>query len=161
MEEWAHIKNISGLDLYVNFYDHIIFEITVHKPDVETFYKLPENFEYIGNYLKDHTKQPMLIEALDDLDLSWTTPFQLKLYKTLALIPCGTLISYGALAELIGRPGAARAVGAAMTANRFSIIIPAHRVVRAGRKISGRSCMKEDPRVTLLHSEGVFDFEQN
>ncbi|PLX67145.1 MAG: cysteine methyltransferase [Denitrovibrio sp.] len=103
----------------------------------------------------------MLIEALDDLDLSWTTPFQLKLYKTLALIPCGTLISYGALAELIGRPGAARAVGAAMTANRFSIIIPAHRVVRAGRKISGRSCMKEDPRVTLLHSEGVFDFEQN
>lgn len=161
MEQWAYIKNISGLDVYVNYYDHIIFEITVHKPDVNKFEKLPEHFAYIENFLEDHTKQPMLIEALDDLDLSWTTPFQLKLYKTLALIPCGTLISYGALAELVGRPGgAARAVGAAMSANRFCIIIPAHRVVRAGRKISGKSCMKEDPRVTLLHSEGVFDFEE-
>ncbi len=41
------------------------------------------------------------------------TPFQREVWKTLRTIPCGQVMHYGQLAEQLGRPGAARAVGAA------------------------------------------------
>lgn len=58
------------------------------------------------------------------------TPFQLEVWRELRRIPAGTTISYGELAHRIGRPGAARAVGAAVGANRIAWRIPCHRVVR-------------------------------
>ena len=59
------------------------------------------------------------------------TPFQLKVWKALQRISAGTVMTYGALAEKLGHPGAARAVGTAIAANNIGFLIPCHRVVRA------------------------------
>jgi methylated-DNA-[protein]-cysteine S-methyltransferase len=66
-----------------------------------------------------------------DLDLEWATPLQRALARTLRGVPRGEVVSYGELAALAGRPGAARAAGAFCAANRFAFVLPCHRVVAA------------------------------
>jgi len=63
--------------------------------------------------------------------------FQLKVWQALLAIPDGHLISYSQLAEKIGAPGAARAVGTALGQNPIAFIIPCHRVLRASGEIGG------------------------
>ncbi len=65
------------------------------------------------------------------LDLSDLTPFQLKVAEILRSTKAGQTISYGEVALLAGRPGAARAVGQAVKANPILILVPCHRVVAA------------------------------
>ena len=65
------------------------------------------------------------------LDGSTLTPFQQQVYECVAQVPYGEVLSYGEVAAQIGRPNAARAVGRAMGANPFPLIIPCHRVVSA------------------------------
>lgn len=73
-----------------------------------------------------------------DLRLAPTgTPFQLAVWAQLRRIPCGGTITYGELAQRVGRPGAARAVGAAVGRNPISIIVPCHRVVGADGTLTG------------------------
>lgn len=153
---WAHIKNISGMDLYISFDENIIHEITSHTPRGVLLEGLPAHLQYIADYLTDHTKQPMIIEALKDFDLSWATDFQLRCYKALATIPCGATVTYGELASLAGSPKAARAVGSAMSKNRFLIAIPCHRVVASGKNLGGFSSGLNN-KIKLLNSEGVHD----
>lgn len=64
------------------------------------------------------------------LDLSALSPFQRSVAEALRCTRGGT-ITYGDLASLAGRPGAARAVGAAVKANPLLVLIPCHRVVGA------------------------------
>lgn len=52
-------------------------------------------------------------------------------------IPPGTTESYGTMANALGRPGAARAVGRANGMNYISIIIPCHRVIAADGNLTG------------------------
>ncbi len=59
------------------------------------------------------------------------TNFQLKVWEALLKIPDGEIVSYGTLANQIGHPGAARAVGTAIGENQISWLIPCHRVIRA------------------------------
>jgi len=56
--------------------------------------------------------------------------FQERTWAQLRAIPIGQTLSYEALAERVGRPGAQRAVGTANGANRVALVIPCHRVVR-------------------------------
>jgi methylated-DNA-[protein]-cysteine S-methyltransferase len=65
------------------------------------------------------------------------TPFQRRVWKALSEIPFGEIRNYGRLAEQIGHPGAARAVGAANGRNPISIIVPCHRVIGASGKLTG------------------------
>lgn len=58
------------------------------------------------------------------------TEFQIRVWRALLHIPCGTLTSYGQLAESLGAPRAARAVGSAIGQNRLAWLIPCHRVIR-------------------------------
>ncbi|HWD91003.1 MAG TPA: methylated-DNA--[protein]-cysteine S-methyltransferase [Verrucomicrobiae bacterium] len=58
------------------------------------------------------------------------TPFQLRVWRALMQIPAGRLSTYGRLAEKLGQPTAARAVGSAVGANSLAYIIPCHRVIR-------------------------------
>ncbi|MGY8716857.1 MAG: methylated-DNA--[protein]-cysteine S-methyltransferase, partial [Verrucomicrobiia bacterium] len=51
--------------------------------------------------------------------------------------PPGTTESYGTMANALGRPGAARAVGRANGMNYISIIIPCHRVIAADGNLTG------------------------
>lgn len=59
------------------------------------------------------------------------SPFQLKVWQALQKIPFGQVRTYGELADSIGHPGAARAVGTALAANQLAYIVPCHRVIRA------------------------------
>ena len=89
-----------------------------------------------------------------ELDLGWATPFQHALGETLRAVPRGDVVSYGELAALAGRPGAARAVGAFCAANRFAFVVPCHRVV-AAHGIGGYGSAGLDVKRRLLALERV------
>ncbi len=65
------------------------------------------------------------------------TDFQQKVWKALTEIPYGQTTSYGEIAEKIGKPGGARAVGNANNKNPIAIIIPCHRVIGANGSLTG------------------------
>lgn len=65
------------------------------------------------------------------------TPFQKSVWKALESIAYGKTNTYGEIAQLIGNPKAARAVGMANHRNPISIIIPCHRVIGANGKLVG------------------------
>ena len=59
------------------------------------------------------------------------SPFHRSLERALRAVPRGEVVTYGELAALAGRPGAARAAGTFCARNRLSILVPCHRVVGA------------------------------
>jgi methylated-DNA-[protein]-cysteine S-methyltransferase len=88
------------------------------------------------------------------IDLSWCTPFQLELAAALQRVPWGEIVSYGELAALAGRPGAARAAGTFCARNRFSLVLPCHRVVSADG-IGGYGSSGVALKRRLLALEGI------
>jgi len=64
-------------------------------------------------------------------------PFQKRVLQAEAQVPRGRVTTYGRLAERIGVPGAARAVGHALALNPFPLIIPCHRAVRSDGSLGG------------------------
>ena len=70
------------------------------------------------------------------LDLSGTA-FQRKVWRALSTIPFGETRSYAEIAKQIGKPTAARAVGAANGRNPVSIVTPCHRVVGSTGQLTG------------------------
>jgi methylated-DNA-[protein]-cysteine S-methyltransferase len=71
-----------------------------------------------------------------ELDLHGTE-FQRRVWRALLTIPYGETRSYGEIAEKIGAPGAARAVGLANGHNPIAIVVPCHRVIGAGGSLTG------------------------
>ena len=71
------------------------------------------------------------------LDLAGYTEFQTQVLERVRDIPRGEVLSYGQVAAEVGRPAAARAVGATMAANPVCVIIPCHRVVAADGGLGG------------------------
>ena len=67
------------------------------------------------------------------------TDFQAAVRTACRGIPWGETITYGQLAEVVGRPGAARAVGSVMSSNCVPLIVPCHRVVPACGGLGGFS----------------------
>ncbi|MGC8794731.1 MAG: methylated-DNA--[protein]-cysteine S-methyltransferase [Bryobacteraceae bacterium] len=65
------------------------------------------------------------------------TAFQREVWRALEDIPYGETRSYGEVARAIGRPRAARAVGAANGANPVAIVVPCHRVIESGGGLGG------------------------
>ncbi len=80
------------------------------------------------------------------------TEFQQRVWEELQRIPFGTTISYAELAERVGMPKAARAVGSANGKNQIALIVPCHRVIAAGGKLGGYSG-------GLWRKEFLLDFE--
>lgn len=64
-------------------------------------------------------------------------PFQIQVWKALLKIAPGDTLSYGQVASLAGKPGAARATGAAIGANPISLLIPCHRAIAADGRLTG------------------------
>ena len=73
------------------------------------------------------------------LDMDGLSGFRRKVYEEARSIPAGVTISYGELAERLGQPGGARAVGQALGHNPFAVVVPCHRVLAAGGRIGGFS----------------------
>ncbi len=64
-------------------------------------------------------------------------PFQIKVWEALLAIPSGRVTTYASIAEHIGSPRAARAVGTAVGKNPISWMIPCHRVIRQTGQLGG------------------------
>ena len=82
------------------------------------------------------------------------TDFQKKVWKALRDIPYGRTECYGALAERIGCPGGARAVGTANHRNPLPILVPCHRVVGAKGQLTGYAGGLEMKRALLELENG-------
>jgi len=115
---------------------------------------LPEATRQLREYLAGQRRRFTL-----PLDLR-ARGFVRRVLSALREIPYGQTRSYGQVAEQIGRPGAARAVGSACGANPLALVIPCHRVVAArglggfggsGRATGERRALK----AALLALEGV------
>ena len=65
------------------------------------------------------------------------TNFQIRVWEALLRIPSGRATTYGRLAEAMGQPGAARAVGSAVGRNPIAYLIPCHRVIREEGTLGG------------------------
>jgi O-6-methylguanine DNA methyltransferase len=77
--------------------------------------------------LRDHLlgRRPFPV----DLDFGGISPFRSLAMRAAMEIPAGEVATYGEIADRIGHPGAARAVGTAMARNPFALLVPCHRVV--------------------------------
>lgn len=73
-----------------------------------------------------------------DLPLAaFGTHFQQQVWQTLRQVAWGQRLTYGELAERLGRPGAARAVGAAVGRNPLAVFIPCHRILGSQGRLTG------------------------
>lgn len=74
------------------------------------------------------------------LDLNFVfegTAFQEAVWNQVSKIKFGRTMTYTQIAEKIGNPGAARAVGTAVGSNPLPLLVPCHRVVASGGKLTG------------------------
>ncbi|RUM88405.1 MAG: methylated-DNA--[protein]-cysteine S-methyltransferase [Thermodesulfatator sp.] len=109
---------------------------------------------------KNHVSEPNISERLikvlkgasnDDLGIKYRicgTEFQQAVWAETCRIPCGSLATYGEIAEKIGC-SSPRAVGQALGKNPLPLIIPCHRVIGAGGKLTGFSSGIEIKRMLL------------
>lgn len=87
--------------------------------------------EELDAYFKGSLKQfktPILMQGTD---------FQRETWEALCAIPYGETLSYQAQAERINKPKAFRAVANANGQNKFSILVPCHRVIRSNSSLGG------------------------
>jgi methylated-DNA-[protein]-cysteine S-methyltransferase len=84
------------------------------------------------------------------------TPFQLAVWKAIAKVPFGKTVTYGEIAAAIGKPQAARAVGAAVGANPTPLLVGCHRVLGSSGSITGYSGGQGiKTKKLLLDHEGI------
>jgi methylated-DNA-[protein]-cysteine S-methyltransferase len=88
------------------------------------------------------------------------TPFQLAVWKTIAKVPFGKTVSYGEIATAIGRPQAARAVGAAVGANPTPLLVGCHRVLGSSGSLTGYSGGQGIKTKRLLLDHESIEFKQ-
>jgi len=90
------------------------------------------------------------------LDYDGVPAFHRRIYETVRGIRPGDSMTYGEVAMLAGAPGAARAVGQAMSRNPYAVIVPCHRVVAAGGRVGGFSARGGvGTKLRMLAAEGV------
>lgn len=108
-----------------------------HRPPSPTFGArddgvLPQVRELLNGYFAGD------VRSFDEVALAPVgTPFQAAVWAALRQVPYGSTCTYGELAAAVGRPTAARAVGAANGRNPISIVVPCHRVVGCTGTLTG------------------------
>lgn len=116
--------------------------------------------EVIDGIVRLCAGEPVTFDA-SSLDRSAIEPFANRVYDLLLGVPPGETTTYGAIAEALGDKTLSRAVGAALGANPFPIIIPCHRVTAAGGKMGGFTAPGGTAsKRRLLDIEGAFAAEK-
>ena len=87
--------------------------------------------QHLAGRAHDLLEVPLMMES--------TSAFEKRVYEAARALGPGQTCTYGELARSIGEPAAMRAVGAALGANPWPIVIPCHRVIAAGGKLGGFS----------------------
>ena len=88
------------------------------------------------------------------LKFSSCSEFQQSVLRANHAIPRGKVCSYSTLASHLNKPKASRAVGTALAANPFPVLIPCHRVIRSNRRLGGFAG-GDKMKKALLENEGV------
>jgi methylated-DNA-[protein]-cysteine S-methyltransferase len=117
-----------------------------------------ESFDTLAHWVDQHIPNTRLIEDGEALDIykkqvleylqgqrtAFTFPldfrgtaFQISVWQALTLIPYGETRSYSDIAQVVQRPKAVRAVGAANGANPIPIVVPCHRVIGKNGSLTG------------------------
>ncbi len=142
----------------------LVLEMQIETEDFEA--KLKEK-----GYLIKQTSSLILEQAIDQLEnyfngrlecfdvpIAWQrfTPFQEKVLHTTFAIPYGQVKSYAEIAQEVGQPRAARAVGQVEARNPLPIIIPCHRVIGSDGSLHGYGAAGGlETKARLLELEGV------
>ena len=114
----------------------LYFEERRHAPGPDRFgERRPGAFVAVAEQLDGYFAGELTTFDLE-LDMGGT-PFQRSVWRALRAIPFGTTISYAELADRVGRPGSARAVGTANGRNPVSIVVPCHRVIGTDGSLTG------------------------
>lgn len=96
-----------------------------------------------------------------DLPLSaGGTAFEQDVWRQLAAIPFGETRTYGQIAESVGKPTGARAVGAACGRNPLLIVVPCHRVLGSTGRLTGFAAGLEAKRALLVLEGHAFHGER-
>ena len=85
----------------------------------------------------DWVEEALTGGPLPAVDVGGLSAFDARVYEVVRTVPSGETITYGEVAALLGSPGAARAVGGAMSRCPLFPAVPCHRVVRAADGWSG------------------------
>lgn len=106
--------------------------------------ELQANWPQANFIADDEATRPFIdpIFQLDGVDKRPSLPlylkgtnFQIQVWQALLQLPAGTAVSYGTVAQMIGSPKAARAVGTAVSHNPIGYLIPCHRVIQQAGKL--------------------------
>ncbi|MDQ0683068.1 methylated-DNA-[protein]-cysteine S-methyltransferase [Streptomyces achromogenes] len=147
-----------------------LLNVVFHATDAVRDKALARLAERLGTEPVEAPGSPLLAEAIRqfqayfsgerqvfELPLDWSliSGFNRQVLRELATgVPYGAVVGYGDLAERVGQPGAAQAVGAAMGSNPLPVVVPCHRVVERDGGIGGFGGGLETKR-KLLALEGV------
>lgn len=112
-----------------------------------------QTYRWLNDYFAGHPPQETPLLAPEG------TPFRQQVWQELCRIPYGETTTYGALAQTLARLQgrehmSARAVGGAVGSNPISIVVPCHRVMGAGGRLTGYGGGVRR-KVWLLRHEGV------
>jgi AraC family transcriptional regulator of adaptative response/methylated-DNA-[protein]-cysteine methyltransferase len=124
------ICKLSFLD-YSNINDHLV-ELRNNWPLAAILENRQSTLPVVEAMFK-HNKTP---DRPLSLYVSGTN-FQISVWKALLQIPPGAVVSYTQIAEALGKPRSARAVGTAIGANPVAFLIPCHRVIQKSGKLGG------------------------
>lgn len=119
------------------------------RPERKAGEHLERAVSQLGEYFRGERREFDL--ALDLVG----TEFQQHVWGALARIPFGETRSYGVIAGEVGRPAAARAVGAATGRNPAPVIVPCHRVVGGSGSLTGFAGGLDAKRALLAHEAAV------
>lgn len=101
------------------------------------------------------------LAAIDALPVATAgTPFQRDVWRALRDIPCGTTVTYGNLAQRIGKSAAVRAVGLANGLNPIGVIVPCHRVIGADGSLTGYGGGIDRKRWLLDHESNALKLKE-
>ena len=130
------IKTSIGCCL-VAFSEHGLYWLEPD-PDESSIEKLQVQGEVqrLGDAETEQLMADFLVADKPQLHLQGSD-FQLSVWSALADVSHGTTVAYGELAEKLGAPMAARAVGSAVGANKLALVVPCHRVLPAGGGLGG------------------------
>ncbi|MCF5887804.1 bifunctional transcriptional activator/DNA repair enzyme AdaA [Aeromonas veronii] len=98
-----------------------------------TLQEAPSRTLNVINTMFDGSKAP---DRPISLHVSGTN-FQISVWRALLQIPPAKVVSYAQVANAVGNPKAARAVGLAVGANPVALMIPCHRVIQQNGKLGG------------------------
>ena len=113
----------------------------------------PEHFSEVVDRLLRYSEGDLTVLDGIELDLDGTPPFFRAAWSACRTIPPGETRSYRWLAAEAGNPLALRAAGQAMARNRFSLIIPCHRVIASDGGLGGYGGGGLGVKAKLLQAE--------